>query len=89
MRLPATTRGIFTLVFLAGGSRRFAEFICPSSTQAAKAQAIQLVSRDALLLVNNILLVSAAATILLGTIYPLDVVHALGAGKIVGRPAVF
>ncbi|WP_298233882.1 heme lyase CcmF/NrfE family subunit [uncultured Azohydromonas sp.] len=43
-------------------------------------------SRESLLLVNNVLLVSATATVLLGTLYPL-VLDALGLGRIsVGAP---
>jgi cytochrome c-type biogenesis protein CcmF len=45
-----------------------------------------LLSRETLLLLNNLLLAVAAATVLLGTLYPL-VVDALGLGKIsVGAP---
>lgn len=48
----------------------------------------ELVSRDALLLVNNLLLVATTATILLGTLYPL-VIDALGLGKISVGPPYF
>jgi cytochrome c-type biogenesis protein CcmF len=45
-----------------------------------------LISRETFLLANNVLLVVAMATILLGTLYPL-VIDALGLGKLsVGRP---
>ena len=46
----------------------------------------ETVSRESMLLLNNALLVVAAASVLLGTLYPLAL-DALGAGKIsVGRP---
>ena len=82
------TRGIFILVFLGivvGGS------LMLFAIQAPKIQTeghFELVSRDALLLVNNVLLVGATATILLGTLYPL-VIDALGLGKISVGPPYF
>ena len=82
------TRGIFILVFLGivvGGS------LMLFAIQAPKIQVeghFELVSRDAFLLVNNILLVGATATILLGTLYPL-VIDALGLGKISVGPPYF
>ncbi len=45
-------------------------------------------SRETLLLVNNVLLVAASATILLGTLYPL-ITDALGLGKISVGPPYF
>ena len=82
------TRGIFILVFLAvvvGGS------LTLFAIQAPKIQSeghFELVSRDALILTNNILLVATTATILLGTLYPL-VIDALGMGKISVGPPYF
>ncbi len=82
------TRGVFILVFLGvvvGGS------LLLFAIQAPKIQSeghFELVSRDALLLVNNILLVATTATILLGTLYPL-VIDALGLGKISVGPPYF
>jgi cytochrome c-type biogenesis protein CcmF len=46
------------------------------------------VSRESLLLANNVLLAAAAATVFLGTLYPL-VIDALGAGKISVGPQYF
>ncbi len=46
------------------------------------------VSRESLLLANNVLLAAAAGTVFLGTIYPL-VIDALGAGKISVGPPYF
>jgi cytochrome c-type biogenesis protein CcmF len=50
--------------------------------------AFDLVSRETLLLVNNVLLTVAAGTVLLGTLYPLAV-DALGLGKISVGPPYF
>src|SRR5918994_1006897 len=46
------------------------------------------VSRESLLLTNNVLLAAAAGTVFLGTLYPL-VIDALGAGKISVGPQYF
>ncbi len=46
------------------------------------------VSRESLLLVNNVLLAVAAATVLLGTLYPL-IIDALGLGKLSVGPPYF
>ena len=81
-------RGIFILVFLAivvGGSL---------ALYAARAGAVGAgggfapVSRESLLLANNILLGVAMATVLLGTLYPL-VVTALDIGKVSVGPPYF
>jgi len=47
-----------------------------------------MVSRETLLLVNNVLLVTAAASVLLGTLYPLAM-DALGLGKLSVGPPYF
>jgi len=47
-----------------------------------------LISRESLLLTNNVLLVVACATVLLGTLYPL-LIDALGVGKISVGPPYF
>ena len=47
-----------------------------------------LVSRESLLLINNVLLTVAAASVLLGTLYPL-IVDALGFGKLSVGPPYF
>jgi cytochrome c-type biogenesis protein CcmF len=80
------TRGAFMLVFLTivvGGSL---------ALYAWRAQTVrsigewQICSRETGLLLNNIFLAVATATILLGTLYPL-IIQALGLGKIsVGAP---
>ncbi len=80
------TRGLFILVFLGlvvGGSLMLYALRAPMVKDNAR---YGLVSKENLLLLNNILLVTAAASILLGTLYPL-VLDALGLGKIsVGSP---
>jgi cytochrome c-type biogenesis protein CcmF len=81
-------RGIFILIFLAlviGGSL---------TLYAARAGAVgggagfAPVSRESLLLANNVLLIVAMASVLLGTLYPLFV-DALGVGKISVGPPYF
>ena len=82
------TRGIFILVFLAvvvGGSLTLFAIQAPKIKSEGH---FEFVSRDALLLTNNILLVATTATILLGTLYPL-VIDALGLGKISVGPPYF
>jgi cytochrome c-type biogenesis protein CcmF len=81
-------RGVFILIFLAivvGGSL---------TLYAARAGAVgggagfAPVSRESLLLANNVLLVVACASVLLGTLYPLFL-DALGVGKISVGPPYF
>ena len=82
------TRGVFILIFLAivvGGSLTLYAF--RAGTVGAGA-GFAPVSRESLLLANNILLVVACASVLLGTLYPL-VIDALGAGKISVGPPYF
>ncbi len=81
-------RGVFILAFLAvvvGSSLTLYAWRAP----AVKSTGVfGLVSRETTLLGNNVLLVVVAATILLGTIYPL-LLDALGAGKISVGPPYF
>jgi len=82
------TRGVFILVFLAlviGGSLMLYAWRAPMVRSHAH---FELFSRETFLLVNNVLLVVAAASILLGTLYPL-VIDALGMGKISVGPPYF
>ncbi|MEQ1528578.1 MAG: heme lyase CcmF/NrfE family subunit [Methylococcales bacterium] len=82
------TRGIFILVFLAvvvGGSLMLFAVKGPKIHSEG---VFELMSKDALILLNNIMLVATAATILLGTLYPL-VIDALGLGKISVGPPYF
>ena len=80
------TRGVFILVFLAivvGGSLTLFAWRAPS---VGRGGAFALVSRETLLLINNVLLLAGAGAVLLGTVYPM-VIDALGLGKLsVGAP---
>ena len=81
-------RGLFILVFLAiviGGSLLLYAWRAPSVGLGGR---FSLVSRESLLLVNNVLLLVAAATVLLGTLYPLFL-DALDLGKISVGPPYF
>ena len=81
-------RGLFILGFLAlvvGGSLLLFALRAP---KVATGGAFELVSREAMLLANNVLLLVAAAAVLLGTLYPL-VLDALGLGKISVGPPYF
>ena len=79
-------RGVFILAFLVvvvGGS--LALFAWPSAAVVSFGR-FQWFSRETALLLNNIIFLSAAAAVFVGTMYPL-VVDAFGVGKIsVGRP---
>jgi cytochrome c-type biogenesis protein CcmF len=82
------TRGVFILAFLAvviGGSLTLYAWRGPSIRAGG---GFDLVSRESMLLVNNVLLVVAAATILLGTLYPLAL-DAFNLGKISVGPPYF
>ena len=81
-------RGLFILIFLAlvvGGSLLLYAIRVPAVKDTAR---YQLISKENLLLLNNILLVTAAASVLLGTLYPL-ILDALGLGKISVGPPYF
>jgi cytochrome c-type biogenesis protein CcmF len=79
-------RGSFILVFLVlviGGSLTLYAWRAPKIGLGGK---FSLFSRETMLLINNVLLLVAAATVLLGTMYPLFL-DALNLGKIsVGSP---
>jgi len=81
-------RGIFILIFLAvvvGGSLALYTWRAPQIRSAVK---VNMMSREGGLLMNNILFVVTASSILLGTLYPLAL-DALGAGKISVGPPYF
>ncbi|MDD5269004.1 MAG: heme lyase CcmF/NrfE family subunit [Methylococcales bacterium] len=81
-------RGLFILIFLAvvvGGSLLLYAVRAPTVKSSAT---FELVSRESAILLNNVLLVVTAASILLGTLYPL-VIDALGLGKISVGPPYF
>src|SRR5689334_17925601 len=81
-------RGVFILVFLLvviGGSLLLYAI---RAKQVGVGGKFDVVSRESLLLSNNVLLTVAAASVLLGTLYPL-IVDALGMGKLSVGPPYF
>ena len=81
-------RGLFILVFLAiviGGALTLYAWRAP---QVGLGGRFSLFSRETLLLINNVLLLVCAGTVLLGTMYPLFL-DALGMGKISVGPPYF
>jgi len=80
------TRGVFILAFLGvviGGSLLLYAFKAGNIKSAGR---FSLLSRETMMLTNNIILVVVCATVLLGTLYPIYL-DAIGAGKIsVGTP---
>jgi cytochrome c-type biogenesis protein CcmF len=81
-------RGLFILAFLVvviGGSLALYAWRAPQVGLGAR---FELVSRETMLLGNNVMLVVAMGTVLLGTLYPLAL-DALGLGKISVGPPYF
>ena len=81
-------RGIFILAFLTaviGGSLALYAW---RAKQVGLGSKFDLLSRESLLLTNNVLLVVAAASVLLGTLYPLFM-DALNLGKLSVGPPYF
>lgn len=81
-------RGIFILCFLAvviGGSLLLYAY---RAKQVGLGSKFDLVSRESFLLTNNVLLTVAAASVLLGTLYPLFI-DALGLAKLSVGPPYF
>ncbi|MEF8728445.1 MAG: heme lyase CcmF/NrfE family subunit [Accumulibacter sp.] len=81
-------RGIFILAFLVaviGSSLALFAWRAPKVGLGGR---FALLSRESLLLTNNVLLVVACASVLLGTLYPL-LIDALGAGKLSVGPPYF
>ncbi|WP_260292703.1 heme lyase CcmF/NrfE family subunit [Sedimenticola hydrogenitrophicus] len=81
-------RGIFILLFLVvviGGSLLLYSW---RASQIRSSVSFKLVSRETALLLNNVILVVAACSVLLGTLYPLAI-DALGLGKISVGPPYF
>ncbi|KAB7627489.1 heme lyase CcmF/NrfE family subunit [Alkalilimnicola sp. S0819] len=81
-------RGVFILLLLMlviGGSLLLYAWRAPRVSVGAD---FQMVSRETALLLNNVLLTVAAATVLIGTLYPLFM-DALGMGKISVGPPYF
>ncbi|MFI4930876.1 MAG: heme lyase CcmF/NrfE family subunit, partial [Burkholderiales bacterium] len=81
-------RGLFILAFLViviGGSLTLYAWRAPKVGLGSRFSAV---SRESMLLANNVMLVAAMATVLLGTLYPLAL-DALGLGKISVGPPYF
>ncbi len=81
-------RGLFILILLCltiGGSLTLYAFKAPNVKSEAQ---FSTLSRETLLLVNNVFLTVMATTVLLGTLYPL-LLDALGGGKISVGPPYF
>ena len=81
-------RGVFILLFLSvvvGGSLTL---FAMRASKVRSGGTFALVSRETFLLVNNVLLATAAASVLLGTLYPL-IVDALNLGKLSVGPPYF
>jgi cytochrome c-type biogenesis protein CcmF len=82
------TRGVFILAFLVVVVGASLTLFALRSGTVASSGTVELESRETLLLVNNVLLVTAMAAVLLGTLYPL-IVDALGLGKLSVGPPYF
>lgn len=81
-------RGVFILAFLSiviGGSLFLYAW---RARQVGLGGKFEIVSRESFLLANNVLLSVAAASVLLGTLYPL-IIDALGMGKLSVGPPYF
>ncbi len=81
-------RGLFILIFLLvviGSSLLLFAF---RAHKLKSTGTFSLISRESGLLVNNVILMVMAATVLLGTLYPL-IIDALGSGKISVGPPYF
>jgi cytochrome c-type biogenesis protein CcmF len=81
-------RGLFILIFLGivvGGSFTLYALRAPSVRSEAE---FSLLSRETLLMVNNVVLMVAMLTVLIGTLYPL-ILAALDMGKISVGPPYF
>ena len=81
-------RGVFILAFLAvvvGGALALFAW---RAQRVRGGGGFELVSRESLLLTNNVLLLAAAGSVMLGTLYPLAL-DALGMGKLSVGPPYF
>ncbi|SPJ18789.1 heme lyase, CcmF subunit [Burkholderiales bacterium] len=81
-------RGVFILLFLAtviGGSLALFAWRAP---KVGLGERFEIISRESMLLTNNVLFLGAAACVLLGTLYPL-MLDSLGLGKISVGPPYF
>jgi cytochrome c-type biogenesis protein CcmF len=81
-------RGIFILIFLALVVGSALTLFALRGQAVSGGGRFDFFSRETLLLINNVLLVVASASVLLGTLYPL-ILDALGLGKISVGPPYF
>ena len=81
-------RGVFILIFLVLVIGSSLILYTWRASQIKSSTSFGLVSKETELLFNNVILVVAAASILLGTLYPL-VLDALGVGKVSVGPPYF
>ena len=81
-------RGIFILVFLVVVISASLILFAWRAPKVGLGGKFDLLSRESLLLANNLLLLVAAGSILLGTLYPL-IIDALGLGKLSVGPPYF
>jgi cytochrome c-type biogenesis protein CcmF len=81
-------RGIFILALLASVVGSSLTLYAWRAPKVSLGGAFALLSRETLLLVNNVLLIVAAGTVLLGTLYPL-LIDALNLGKLSVGPPYF
>lgn len=81
-------RGIFILVFLAAVVGSSLTLFAARASKVASIGSFQPISRETFLLLNNLLLGTAAAAVLLGTLYPL-IIDALHLGKLSVGPPYF
>ncbi len=81
-------RGVFILIFLVAVIGTSLTLFAARAPKVGLGGRFGLISRESLLLTNNVLLVVACATVLLGTLYPL-LIDALGVGKISVGPPYF
>jgi cytochrome c-type biogenesis protein CcmF len=81
-------RGIFILAFLAVAVGGALALFAWRAQKIGGGGRFELVSRESLLLTNNVLLMAAAGSVILGTLYPLAL-DALGIGKISVGPPYF
>ncbi len=81
-------RGVFILIFLAVVTGTSLVLFAWRAPKVGLGGRFDLVSRESFLLGNNVLLVVASASVLLGTLYPL-ILDALGMGKVSVGPPYF
>jgi cytochrome c-type biogenesis protein CcmF len=81
-------RGVFILMFLAVTVGSSLLLFAARAGKVRSGGSFALVSRETFLLVNNVLLTTAAAAVLLGTLYPL-IIDALNLGKLSVGPPYF